>query len=159
MNIKTPVQSLKMYIAVFLYPWFKFQAVCLVCEGLFYPRGPARIPLLISWSVNQGEKLGWTNQPPGRKIPAKHLWVMAPFLSLLPLHTFHSPLPLVALPPILSSSERLVPLISCLQYEALGTRGHIGPVGASILSNSRGGPSCLLSSLQSEDNAHLKEVH
>lgn len=48
----------------------------------FFALRPCTHLLLISWSVNQGKKLRWkTNQPPGRKIPAKHLWVTALFLS------------------------------------------------------------------------------
>lgn len=67
---------------------------------------PCTHPLLISWSVNQGEKLGWkTNQPPGRKIPAKHLWVTALFLSL------SSPSPHVLSLSILSPFPHASPLL------------------------------------------------
>lgn len=46
--------------AFFLYPWFKFQAVCLVCEGLFYPEdlhaSPCSFPEVLIKVRNSDEK-------------------------------------------------------------------------------------------------------
>lgn len=103
-----------------LYQKCTLHTLCLVFEDFIFPSRPRTHPPLISWSVNQGEKI-WrkTNQPPDRKIPAKHLCTTALFLlSPLPLYfPFPEPVPPVC--------EKLLPLISFLQFEALSTLGHV----------------------------------